>query len=100
MNKNDDLIIRDIERRTLIAINSGFHFKPNDSKEFTRIFEDYKSQITTMKTSIDERGRAWELIGEMMLPSDFSTEKQILSSQEFSSRMESMILLVGKYLND
>ncbi|WP_342505879.1 hypothetical protein [Sporosarcina sp. FSL K6-2383] len=99
MNKNEvETMIRDIERKTLTAMNSGFHFKQDQGGEFTRIFEFYKSQIKSIESSGKAEGEAARLLESLMSHPDFLNDEPILFSHEFSGRIGSMARVVDKYL--
>lgn len=99
MNNNDESIIRDIDRRTLTPINNGFHFKEGGGKEFARMFEEYKSCITEIKSQVNTKGKDWSLLESMASNVDFMTEEPILTMQEYSRRLGIMSELVDKYWN-
>ena len=95
--QDDDEIIRDIDRKTLVWISSGFHFREDESKEFTRMFGEYKNHITEIKSRANTEGEAWLLLKSMMTHNDFITEGPILTRQEYGIRLGNMLELVEKY---
>lgn len=95
--QDDEETIRDIDRKTLVWINSGFHIKEDESEEFTRMFEEYKNRIREIKSRVNAEGEAWSLLKSIMTHNDFITEEPILTRQEYGIRLENMLKLVGKY---
>lgn len=91
-------IIRDIDRRTLMQINSSFHFEANQGSEFTRMFDEYKNQIVEFESKVKTGDKAWLLLEEIMSHPDFIIEESILTKAEHSRRIGSMNKIIEKYM--